>query len=106
MADGLRSAVPVVGPRLLEDRIQDAVASGEFAKARDLWAELGDRLRSEMAERPPPTARLQQARKLLAWCRIMAITDRARCQQKLNQLAVSSRYLPAPAGRSRCLARF
>jgi len=32
----------------LEDRIRNAVASGEFAKANALWVELGDRLRCEM----------------------------------------------------------
>jgi len=36
-------------------------------------------------------------RELIAWCRTMAIVDRARCQQRLNQLAISSRYMPPPA---------
>jgi hypothetical protein len=91
----------------LEDRIRDAVASGEFAKAQALWVELGDRLRSELAVHPLPAARLQETRELLAWCRTMALTDRARCQQRLNQLAISSRYMPPPAApRQRLLARF
>jgi len=91
----------------LEDRIRNAVASGEFAKANALWVELGDRLRCEMAGRPVPAARLRQVRELIAWCRTMAIVDRARCQQRVNQLAISSRYMPPPAApRQRLLARF
>jgi hypothetical protein len=44
---------------------------------------------------------------LLAWCRTMAIVERARCQQRLNQLTISSRYLFQPAApRWRLLARF
>jgi hypothetical protein len=60
-----------------------------------------------MAGRPVPAARLRQVRELIAWCRTMAIVDRARCQQRLNQLAISSRYMPPPtAPRQRLLARF
>lgn len=91
----------------LEDRIRDAVASGEFTKAKALWVELGDRLRRELAGQPVPAARLRQTRELLAWCRTMAITDRARCQQRLNQLVISGRYVASPAaGEPRLLARF
>ena len=91
----------------LEDRIRNAVAAGDFAKANALWVELGDRLRCEMAGCPVPAARLRQVRELIAWCRTMAIVDRARCQQRLNQLAISSLYMPPPAApRQRLLARF
>jgi hypothetical protein len=93
-------------PKPLEDRIRDAVASGEFAKAKALWVELGGRLRRDLAAQPTPAARLQDARELLEWCRTMAIADRARCQQRLNQLAVSGRYQASPAARQRLLARF
>lgn len=91
----------------LEVRIRSAVASGQFAKANAMWAELGELLRCELAVRPLPVARLRQMRELLAWCRTMALTDRARCQQRINQLAISSRYLaPTVAPRQRLLARF
>jgi len=89
----------------LEDRVRDAVASGEFAKAQALCAELVDRLRREMVVRPVPAATLRQTRELLAWCRTMALTDRARSQQRLNQLAVTSLYLAPPSPRQRLLAR-
>jgi len=79
--------------KTLEGRIRDAVASGEFGKARALWIELGDRLRSESALHQGSAARLRQARDLLAWCRTMALADRTRCQQRLNQLAIAARYL-------------
>ena len=93
-------------PEPLEDRIRAAMTSGEFIKARKLWIELGDRLRRGAAERPVPATRLRQARELLAWCRTMAIVDYARCQQRLNQLAVSTRYADAPcAAPPRLLAR-
>jgi len=93
-------------PKSLEDRIRDAVASGEFVKAKALWVELGDRLRRELNGRPLPAARLRQTHELLAWCRTMAVIDRTRCQQRLNQLAVSSRYLAPLSPRQRLLARF
>ncbi|MGA2039380.1 MAG: hypothetical protein ABSH42_08895 [Bryobacteraceae bacterium] len=92
----------------LEDRIRSAVASSEFVKANALWVEMGDRLRCEMAVRPLPAARLLQTRELLAWCRTMALVNRARCQQRLNQLAISGRYTASPAAAppQRLLARF
>ncbi len=91
----------------LEERIRHAVAAGEFGKANVLWMELGDRLRRDSAAGPIPTARLWQLRELSEWCRTMAIVGRARCRQRLSQLAVSSRYLAQPAAsRQRLLARF
>ena len=91
----------------LEECIREAVASGEFAKAQALWAELGGRLRREMAVHPLPAARLRQTRELLAWCRTIAIVDRTRCEQRLNQLAISNHYLASPAApQRRLLARF
>jgi hypothetical protein len=91
----------------LEDRIRNAVASSQFAKANALWVELGDCLRRELASGPLNAVRLRQTRELIAWCRTMAIVDRARCQQRLNQLAISSRYLAPPAApRHRLLVRF
>jgi hypothetical protein len=90
----------------LEDHIRAAVASGEFAKARALCIELGDRLRQEAGANVLPAARLRRTRELLAWCRTMAIAGRAHCQLRLNQLAVSRRYLAPPADpRRRLLVR-
>jgi hypothetical protein len=91
----------------LEDRIRKAVAAGQFARANALWVELGGRLRRELAGRPLRITRLRQARELIAWCRTMALADRARCQQRLNQLTISSRYLaPLTAPRQRLSVRF
>jgi len=84
--------------RPLEERIRRAVAAGEFAKADALWAELGAGLRRELAAGPVPAARLEETLDLIGWCRTMALVDRARCQQKLDQLGVSSRYLGQFAG--------
>ncbi|MGB9458081.1 MAG: hypothetical protein WCB12_18670 [Bryobacteraceae bacterium] len=93
-------------PKPLEDRIRDSVASGEFVKANALWVELGERLRRESAGRTLSAARMRQTRELLEWCRLMAITERARCQQRLNQIAISSRYqTPRAAPEHRLLAR-
>jgi len=96
------------GQEPLEQSIRNAVAAGEYAKATALWSELGDGLRREMAAGPVPAARLRQARELAEWCRVMAIVGRARCQQRLSQLAVSSRYVAQPAAtlaHNRLLAR-
>jgi hypothetical protein len=77
----------------LEERIRNAVVAGAFAKADALWAELGAGLRRELAAGPVPAARLRETLNLIDWCRTMALVDRARCQQRLDQLGVSSRYL-------------
>jgi hypothetical protein len=90
----------------LEERIRNAVTAGDYAKANALWMELGDRLRLDSAAGRIPIARLRQAHDLSQWCRTMAIVGRARCQQRLCQLAVSSRYLAQPVPpRQRLLAR-
>ena len=90
----------------LEERIRSVVTAGDYAKANALWMELGDRLQLDLAAGPVPAARLRQMHELSQWCRTMAIIGRARCQQRLNQLAVSSRYLAQPAApRQRLLAR-
>jgi len=91
----------------LEERIRSAVASGEFVKAKALWIELGERLRREAASGPIPLARLCEMKDLLAWCRTMAIIERTRCQQRLNQLAISGRYIADHStARQRLLASF
>lgn len=77
----------------LEKHIRQAVAAGEFARANALWVELGEGLRREMAAGPVAAAKLRQTLELIEWCRTMALVDRARCQQRLDQLGVSSRYL-------------
>jgi len=89
----------------LEDRVCAAVASGEFAKANALAIELGVQLRLEAAAGALPPARVRQTLELLAWCRMMAIAGRAHCQLRLNQLAVSRRYMAPPADQRHLLAR-
>jgi len=90
----------------MEERIRRAVTAGEFAKANALWVELGDQMGRELAAGPVPAARLRQTLELIDWCRTMALVDRARCQQRLDQLGVSSRYLGQFADpRQRLLAR-
>jgi len=90
----------------LEERIRNAVAAGAFATADALWTELGAGLRCELAAGPVPAARLQETLDLIEWCRTMALVDRARCQQRLDQLGVSSRYMGQLADpQQRLLAR-
>jgi len=81
--------------KTIEGRIRAATASGEFAKAGALWADLGDRLRREQRAGPLPAGAAREARELLNWCRTMAIVKRAHCQQRLNRLAIAGRYMPS-----------
>jgi len=55
--------------------ISEAVASGEFGRARALWIELGSSLQRELVAGGLTAARLHQTRELLDWCRTQAIVE-------------------------------
>jgi len=76
----------------LPERIRQAVASGEFAKARLLWAEYGNRFCEDLRRGPVPHSRLQDARQLAEWTRATALCARAFARDRLAQIAVSRRY--------------
>ena len=94
-------------PGSLPQRIRDAVAAGEFAKARRLWEEYGDTFRADRERGPLPLSRLAEARELAEWTRMAALCARAHAQAKLNQIAVAGKYEATPPPvRTRVLGTF
>jgi hypothetical protein len=94
-------------PDNLPQRIRDAVASGEFTKARLLWEEYGDTFRAARLRGPLPVDRLVEARELAEWTRMAALGARALIQDRLNQIAVAQKYgWPQKQPQTRVAARF
>jgi hypothetical protein len=90
----------------LEERIREAIGVGDYTMANSLWIELGGRLGQELAAGRVPSARLRHTLELIEWCRTAALIGRARSEQQLTQLGVSSRYMAETAApRQRLLAR-
>jgi hypothetical protein len=83
-------------PGSLSHQIRQAVASGEFSKARLLWETYGQQFRADILRAPMPQARITEARELAEWTRMTALRSRARAQAKLNQIAVSQKYAWPP----------
>ncbi|HMD70702.1 MAG TPA: hypothetical protein VKF41_05130 [Bryobacteraceae bacterium] len=91
----------------LPQRIRQAVASGEFPKARLLWEEYGESFRTDRLRGPLPLSRLAEARELAAWTRMAALSARAHAQARLNQIAVAQKYArPQIQPRTRITATF
>jgi hypothetical protein len=80
--------------------IRDAVAAGEFERARELWAAYSTRLRQELAAGPVAARHLEQAHLLLEWVRPVALAARARAFDEWSALELKQGY-SAPARRSR-----
>jgi hypothetical protein len=83
---------PSLEPGSLTQQIRATVASGEFLKARLLWAEYGRQFRADIERGPLPQTRLAEARELYEWTRMVALCARAHAQAKLNQIAVARKY--------------
>ena len=66
--------------RLMEHRIREAVASGQFAKAQKLWNEYVVQLQEEIRRGSCPASRMQELSELVAWTRSAALCDRAHAQ--------------------------
>jgi len=79
----------------LTRRIRQAVASGDLARARTLWAEYGTRFgdggRISSGE-------VAEARELAAWTRTMALSARAFARDRLARVTVAQHY-GVPMGR-------
>lgn len=87
----------------LEAGIRDAVAAGEFERAREFWAAYTTRLRQELAG-PGAARHLDEARLLLEWVRPAALAARARAFDQWSALELKQGYA-APALRSRHTVR-
>ena len=91
----------------LPERIRQAVASGEFPKARLLWEEYGESFRTDRLRGPLPLSRLAEARELAEWTRMAALCARAHIQDRLNQIAVAQKYgWPQEPPKNRLTASF
>jgi hypothetical protein len=81
--------------------IRTAFASGEFAKARELWKAYAGELRGAL-EGEDPAGALAEARQLLDWARLHANCLRAHAEAQLNETRIAARYAgPAAAPQTR-----
>lgn len=85
-------AHPSLVPGSLPQQIRNAVASGEFSRARLLWEDYGQEFRAGILSGPMPQSGLTEARELSEWTRMTALCARAHAQAKLNQIAVARKY--------------
>ena len=82
-------------------RLREAVAAGRYEAAVELLAEYGRRLEEELGRLGPQDARIPRAREealeLLAWARLVVMTARACCADRLRLLPVRFPYGPESA---------
>jgi hypothetical protein len=104
----MRNPMPgeTMQPDNLPQRIRDAVASGEFTKAKLLWEEYGETFRADRQRGPLSLGRVVEARELAEWTRMAALCARAHIQDRLNQIAVAQKYgWPQKQPQARVVAR-
>ncbi len=79
----------------LPGRIREAVASGDFEKARLLWIEYGERFRENAARGPISLKCMAEARDLAEWTRVTTMCARSFARDRLARISVSRRYSSA-----------
>lgn len=77
---------------LSESRIREAVASGEFKRAQDLWTAYTLQLEEELRQGSFSETELAQLRDLMEWSRGVALCARLHAQDRLNSLLVAAEY--------------
>jgi hypothetical protein len=83
-------------PRALES-IRQAVSSGEFGRAQDLWKECAAGLAEDLSNGCLTEARLKEVREMVEWSRTVVLCARAHLQKRLNSLHVAREYeIPVP----------
>ena len=75
--------------------IREAIASGEFDRAMDLWNEFTTLLREEIGRGTCTQASMSETADLLAWSRGVVLCERAHAQSQLTTMWVASQYGPA-----------
>jgi hypothetical protein len=78
--------------KLLESRIREAVASGEFKIAKDLWNAYVIHVQEELRQGSFSAVKLAQVRDLMEWSRGLALCARLHAQDRLNSLLVAAEY--------------
>jgi hypothetical protein len=86
---------------LLDIRIRDAVASGEFKRAQDFWDAYIVQLVEELRQGSFTETKLAQVRDLMEWSRSAALCARLHAQDRLNSLLVAAEYGNRPSSASR-----
>ncbi|MGD0500135.1 MAG: hypothetical protein ABSC23_17060 [Bryobacteraceae bacterium] len=74
------------------DDIRRAFASGEFAKARNLWNGYGERLRDAILNRSATAADLKEARCLVDWARLVVKCCQAHSHDRLARARAKVAY--------------
>jgi hypothetical protein len=87
--------------QLPESRIREAVASGEFKRAQDLWNAYVVQLEKELRQGSFSAAKLAQVRDLIEWSRAVALCARLHAHDRLNSLLVAAEYANHPASPAR-----
>ena len=72
--------------------IQQAVTTGEFQRALHLWNEYAAHLRQKLGSGSLAPEEMEEAGRLVAWSREVALCARARALDELNSLCVAARY--------------
>ena len=75
-----------------ESRIREAVASGEFKRAQELWTAYTAQLEEELRQGSFSEAKLAQVRDLMEWSRGVALCARLHARDQLNSLLVAAEY--------------
>lgn len=77
--------------------IRQAIASGEFAKAQNLWETYATELLADLQGGRPAAERLHEAAALVEWSRNFILCERAQIVERLRVLRVAGEYTePAP----------
>jgi len=81
----------------LEDCIRQAVASGEFERARQLWEAYMLQLEAQVRQGSFTAIQLAQVRDLVEWSRGVALCARQHAQDRLNSLLIAAEYGNPPS---------
>jgi hypothetical protein len=79
----------------LSSAVRQAVASGEFTRARHLWEEYVSQCRERIRHGADRQGTLEEARQLMVWCRQMTLAARAQAQVQLDNLGRRARVAAA-----------
>jgi hypothetical protein len=84
-----------------ESRIREAVASGEFQRAQQLWNAYVFQLQEQLRCGSFSALQLGQVRDLVEWSRSVALCARQHAQDRINSLLVAAEYGNPPASPAR-----
>lgn len=86
---------------LPESRIREAVASGEFERAQQLWNAYMVQLEEQVRQGSFSASQIERVRDLMEWSRGVALCVRQHAQDRLNSLLVAAEYGNPPSAPAR-----